>query len=51
MAVSISVNLSGAPIGAALGGALLTWSVPAAFLAAAIACLAGAVASRLLPTG
>jgi MFS family permease len=51
MAVSISLNLSGAPIGSALGGVLLTWSVPATFLAAAIACLAGAAASRLLPTG
>ncbi|HVC59226.1 MAG TPA: MFS transporter [Acetobacteraceae bacterium] len=49
MAVSIGLNLSGAPIGAALGGMLLTWSVPAAFAVAAVACLAGAVATRWLP--
>ncbi len=49
MAVSIGLNLSGAPIGAALGGMLLTWSVPAAFAVAAVACLAGAMATRWLP--
>jgi MFS family permease len=49
MAVSMSLNLSGAPIGVALGGALLAWSVPAAFAAAALACLAGAGATRWLP--
>ena len=52
MAVSISLNLSGAPIGSALGGMLLAWlawSVPAAFAVAAVACLAGAVATRWLP--
>jgi hypothetical protein len=50
MAVSMSLNLSGAPIGLALGGALLTWSVPSAFAVAALACLGGAVASRWVPT-
>lgn len=49
MAVSISLNLSGAPIGSVLGGVLLTWSVPATFAMAAFACLAGAVATRWLP--
>lgn len=49
MAVSISLNLSGAPIGSALGGVVATWSVPAAFAAAAVACLAGAGAMRWLP--
>ncbi len=49
MAVSMSLNLSGAPIGSALGGALLTWSVPGSFAVAALACLAGAVATRWLP--
>ena len=49
MAVSISLNLSGAPIGLALGGALLAWSVQAAFVAAALLCAAGAVALRWMP--
>jgi MFS family permease len=49
MAVSISLNLSGAPIGSAVGGVLLTWSVPGAFAMAALACLAGAGATRWLP--
>ena len=49
MAVSIGPNLSGAPIEMALAGALVTRSVPAAFALAALACLAGAVASRWVP--
>lgn len=49
VAVSIGLNLSGAPIGAALSGMLLTWSVPGAFAVAAVACLAGAVTTRWLP--
>ena len=49
MAVSISLNLSGAPIGAALGGVMLAWSVPGAFAVAALACLSGACATRWLP--
>jgi hypothetical protein len=51
-AVSMSFNLSGLPAGAALGGVLLAWSPAVAFAAAALACLAGAVASlRLAPGG
>jgi len=49
MAVSMSLNLSGAPIGLALGGALLSWSVQAAFVAAALLCAAGALALRRMP--
>jgi MFS family permease len=49
MAVSISLNLSGAPIGSALGGMLLMWSVPAAFAVAALACGAAAVATQWVP--
>ena len=49
MAVSISLNLSGAPIGSALGGIMLTWSVPATFAAAAVACVVAALACTLLP--
>ena len=49
MAVSMSLNLSGAPIGSALGGVLLTWSVPVAFAVAALACATAALASGMVP--
>lgn len=49
MAVSISLNMSGAPIGLALGGALLSRSVPAAFAVAGAACLLGAAAIGRVP--
>jgi MFS family permease len=50
LAVSMSVNTAGFPIGTAVGGMLVAWSVPAAFIAAALASLLGAVAThRLIP--
>lgn len=49
MAVSMGLNLSGAPIGFALGGALVTWSITAAFAVAALACTAAALACWLVP--
>ncbi len=49
MAVSISLNLSGAPVGSALGGVLLAVSVPGAFAVAALACLTGALATLMVP--
>jgi MFS family permease len=49
MAVSMSFNLSGAPIGFALGGALVARSITAAFAIAALACIAGALACWLVP--
>ncbi len=50
IAVSMSLNLSGLPIGSALGGILSGWSSAAAFAAAAGACvLASAVAWAWLP--
>jgi MFS family permease len=45
LAVSMSVNTAGFPVGTALGGMLAAWSVPAAFIAAAIASLLGALAT------
>lgn len=51
MAVSMSINLSGLPIGAAIGGILLAWPPPAAFAAAALACLAAAALSLRLEAG
>lgn len=42
LAVSMSLNMSGFPIGAALGGMLVAWSPSAAFLGAALASLLAA---------
>jgi MFS family permease len=50
LAVSMSINMAGLPIGTALGGMLAAWWLPAAFLAAALASLVGALATmRLIP--
>ncbi|MBN8874459.1 MAG: MFS transporter [Rhodospirillales bacterium] len=50
LAVSMSLNQSGAPLGAALGGWLLTYDVGAALPAASLAACLGAVACwRLIP--
>jgi MFS family permease len=50
LAVSMSVNTAGFPIGTAVGGMLVAWSVPAAFIAAALASVLGALAThRLIP--
>ena len=48
LAVSMSLNMLGLPIGTALGGALVAWSPRAALLAAALANLLGALATYLL---
>jgi MFS family permease len=45
LAVSISLNTSGFPIGTALGGMLAAWSPTSAFVAAAMASLLGALAT------
>jgi MFS family permease len=44
LAVSMSLNMSGFPIGAVLGGWLAAWSPRSAFLVAALASLLGALA-------
>ena len=44
LAVSMSLNLSGLPLGSALGGMLIAYSVPIALSAAALASLLAAVA-------
>jgi len=49
MAVSMGLNLSGAPFGFVLGGTLLTWSVQAAFATSALACCAGALMLHRVP--
>jgi MFS family permease len=45
LAVSMSVNVTGFPIGTALGGMLAAWWLPAAFAMAALASLLGALAT------
>jgi hypothetical protein len=52
MAVSMSLNLSGLPIGSAPGGVLCGWWLPGAFGVAAGACVVAAMAAWwLLPKG
>jgi hypothetical protein len=48
LAVSMSLNTSGLPIGTVLGGILVAWSPRSAYLAAALASLLGAIATHLL---
>ncbi|WP_428540132.1 MFS transporter [Rhodopila sp.] len=49
MAVSISLNVAGFPLGSAIAGALVTHSVAATFAAAGIAAALGALAVRAIP--
>lgn len=49
MSVSMSLNLAGGPIGSALAGALISWSLSATFAVAALAALAAAAAVGLIP--
>jgi predicted MFS family arabinose efflux permease len=48
LAVSMSINTCGFPLGTALGGMLAAWSPNSAFLAAAVASLLGAITTYLL---
>jgi hypothetical protein len=49
-AVSMALNFSGFPIGAAIAGALATGSLPAAIVLGVVACVASAVlAATLVP--
>jgi hypothetical protein len=45
----MSLNLAGIPIGSALAGLLLTWSLPATFAVAALASLLAAATVALVP--
>jgi MFS family permease len=49
VAVSMSLNFSGGPAGAALAGLLAAWSLPGALGVAALAALCGALAVALIP--
>jgi hypothetical protein len=45
----MSLNMSGGPIGSALAGVLVGWSLSGTFLAAALASVLAAVAVALIP--
>lgn len=49
LSVSMSLNLAGIPLGSALAGMLLPWSLPATFAAAGLASLLAAAAATLIP--
>ena len=49
LSVSMSLNVSGGPLGSALAGLLVTWSLSAAFAVAALASVLAAGAVALIP--
>jgi MFS family permease len=49
LSVSISLNIAGFPVGAALGGILVERSLPMAFAAAGLAAVLAAAAIRMIP--
>ncbi len=49
LSVSMSLNLAGIPVGSALAGVLIPWSLIATFAVAALASLLGAAAVALVP--
>jgi MFS family permease len=49
LSVSMSLNLAGIPLGSALAGVLLPWSLPATFAVAGLASLLAAAATALIP--
>jgi len=50
LSVSMSLNMAGMPLGSALAGVLVTWSMPAAFAVAALASVMAAAAVWLIPS-
>jgi MFS family permease len=49
LSISMSLNIAGFPLGSAIAGVLITASLPAAFVMAALASVAGAVATLAIP--
>lgn len=49
LSVSMSLNMSGGPLGSALAGVLVTWSLSATFAVAALASVLAAAAVALIP--
>ena len=50
LSVSMSLNMAGMPLGSALAGVLVTWSMPATFAVAALASVLAAAAVSLIPS-
>ncbi|HEY2617876.1 MAG TPA: MFS transporter [Acetobacteraceae bacterium] len=49
LSISMSLNMAGGPLGSALAGVLVTWSLPATFVVAALASALAAAAVALIP--
>jgi predicted MFS family arabinose efflux permease len=49
LSVSMSLNMSGGPLGSALAGLLVTWSLSATLAVAALCCVLAATAIALIP--
>jgi predicted MFS family arabinose efflux permease len=49
LSVSMSLNMSGGPLGSAIAGALVTWSLSATFALAALASVLAACAVAMIP--
>jgi len=50
LSVSMSLNMAGGPLGSALAGALVTWSLSGTFVGAALASVLAAAAGALIPS-
>jgi predicted MFS family arabinose efflux permease len=50
LSVSMSLNMAGGPLGSALAGILVTWSLPATFACMALASILAAAAVALIPS-
>jgi predicted MFS family arabinose efflux permease len=50
LSVSMSLNMAGMPLGSALAGVLVTWSMSATFAVAALASVLAAAAVALIPS-
>jgi MFS family permease len=49
LAISISLNIAGSPVGSAIAGVLAGWSLPGAFATAGLFSMLGAIATALIP--
>jgi hypothetical protein len=50
LSVSMSLNMAGGPLGSALAGVLVTWSLPGTFAVAALASVLATAAVALIPS-
>ena len=49
MSISMSLNLAGFPLGSALAGMVIAWSLPTTFVLAGIASVVAAIATTSIP--